>query len=120
MSMCQITLAPGNLCILFTWRKVTSARRVTRCCTTGNPPLRVHVNSYRCQTVHRGKVDPRVSELPWGNELSRDHVNWPLVSRLLCNDLLLAISFPVLIFESKCDKSLFIKANHLCLGPSNV
>ena len=52
--------------------------------TTGNPPLEVapgqgeiHVNSYRCQAMHRGKVDPGVSELPRGNELSRDHVNRP-------------------------------------------
>ena len=79
MSMGKITLAPGQLLHLFTWRKVTSARRVTRCCTTGNPPLEVapgqrktHVNSYRRQTVHRGKVNPWVSELPQGNELSRD------------------------------------------------
>ena len=82
MSMRKTTLAPGQLCVLFTWRKVTSAGRVTRCCTTGDPPLEVapgqrkaHVNSYRRQTVHRGKVDPGVSELPRGNELSRDHVN---------------------------------------------
>ena len=27
--------------------------------------------------MHRGKVDPLVSELPRGNELSRDHVNKP-------------------------------------------
>ena len=54
---------------------------VTRCCTTGNLPLEVapgqrktHVNSYRRQTVHRGKVDPWVSEFRC-NELSRDHVN---------------------------------------------
>ena len=74
----------GNFCFLFTWRKVTLARRVTRYCTTGNPPLEVaqgqrktHVNSYRRQTVHRGKVDPGVSELPRGIELSRDHVNRP-------------------------------------------
>ena len=51
---------------------------------TGNPPLKVasgqgeiHVNSYRRQTMHRGKVDPRVSELPRGNELSQNHVNRP-------------------------------------------
>ena len=50
----------------------------------GNPPLEVapgqgeiHMNSYRCQTMHRGKVDPGVSELPPGNELSQDHVNRP-------------------------------------------
>ena len=29
--------------------------------------------------MHRGKVDSGVSELPWGNELSQDHVNRPLV-----------------------------------------
>ena len=29
--------------------------------------------------MHRGKVDPGVSELPRGNELSRDHVNRLLV-----------------------------------------
>ena len=47
------------------------------------PPLedapgqrKTHVNSHRRQTMHRGKVDP-VSELPRGNELSRDHVNRP-------------------------------------------
>ena len=60
------------------------ARPVTWCCTTGYPPLEVapgqgeiHVNSYSRRTIHRGKVDPRVSELPLGNELSRDHVNRP-------------------------------------------
>ena len=37
----------------------------------------IHVNSYRRQTMHRGKVDPGVSELPRGNELSQDHVNIP-------------------------------------------
>ena len=75
--MHKTALAPGQLLRLFTWKKVTSANWVTRCCTTGNPPLEVapgqrktHVNSYRRQTVHRGKVDPGVSELPQGNELS--------------------------------------------------
>ena len=33
--------------------------------------LKSHVNSYRRQTMHRGKVDPGVGEL------SRDHVNRP-------------------------------------------
>ena len=33
--------------------------------------------------MHRGKVDPGVSELPRGNELSRVHVNRPLVSNYL-------------------------------------
>ena len=80
-----MSMRKTTLCVLFIWRKVTSARRVTRACTTGNPPLEVapgqrktHMNSYRHQTVHRGKVDPGVSELPRGNELSRDHLNRPL------------------------------------------
>ena len=30
--------------------------------------------------MHRGKVDPGVSELPRGNELSQDHVNRPIES----------------------------------------
>ena len=38
---------------------------------------KTHVNSHRCQTVHRGQVDPGVSELPRGNELSWDHVTGP-------------------------------------------
>ena len=65
----------GQLCILFTWRKATLARPVTWCCTTGNPPLKVaqaqgeiYVNSYSRQTMHRGKVDPGVSELPRGSK----------------------------------------------------
>ena len=84
MNMRKTTLAPGQLCVLFTWRKVTLARLVTWCCTMGNPPLEVapgqgeiHVNSYRRQTMHPGKVDPGDSELPRGNELSGDHVNRP-------------------------------------------
>ena len=59
MSMRVTTLARGNFCVLFRWRKVTSTRRVTRCCAAGNPPL---------------EIEPLVSEL------SRDHVNRPLVS----------------------------------------
>ena len=45
----------------------------------GLPSVVQRVNSYRRQAVHRGKVDPGVSELPRGNELSRDHVNRPLI-----------------------------------------
>ena len=89
MNMRKTTLAQGNFCVLFTWRKVTTARRVTRCRTTGDPSLEVapgkrktHVNSYRRQIVHRSKVDPGVSELPHSNELSRDHVNRPIVTYL--------------------------------------
>ena len=85
--MRKTTLGPRQLLRSVHMEKVTSARQVTPCCTTGNPPLEVapgqrktHVNSYRHQTVHRGKVDPGVSELPRGNELSRDHVNRPLVT----------------------------------------
>ena len=98
MSMRKTALARGNFCFLFTWRKVTSARQVTRCCTMGNPPLEVapgqrktHVNSYRCQTVHRVKVDPGVSELPRGNKLSRDHVNRPLASSSFSINILISL-----------------------------
>ena len=34
--------------------------------------------------MHRGKVDPGASELPRGNELSRDHVNRPLEISNVC------------------------------------
>ena len=67
MSMRKTTLAPGQLL-----RSVhMDISYIGKCCTTGNLPLKVasgqrktHVNSYRRQTVHRGKVDPGVSELP--------------------------------------------------------
>ena len=92
-------MSRGNFCVLVTWRKVTSAKRATWCCTTGNPPLEVdpgqrktHVNSYRRQTMHRGKVDPWVSELPRGNELSRDDVNMPLVWLLIVSTFLFSCS----------------------------
>ena len=85
MSMRKTTLAPGQLLHSVQMEKSYLGKVGTRCCTTGNPPLEVapgqrktHVNSYRRQTMHRGKVDPGVSELPRGNELSRDHVNRPL------------------------------------------
>ena len=64
--MRRTTLAPGQLLRSVDMKKVTSSRRVTGCC---NPPLEVapekrktHVNSYRRQTMHQGKVDPGVSE----------------------------------------------------------
>ena len=82
--LAQEYYCPGATFAFCSHGEVTSARRVTRCCTTGNPPLEVapgqgetHVNSCRRQTVHRSKVDPGVSGLPRGNELSRDHVNRP-------------------------------------------
>ena len=69
--MRKTTLVPGHLLCSVHIEKVTSARRVTRCCTMGNLPLEVapgqrktHVNSYRHQTMHQRKVDPGVSELP--------------------------------------------------------
>ena len=52
-------------------------QRVTRLLKLPRGKDKNHVNSYRRQTMHRGKVDPGVSELPRGNELSRDHVNRP-------------------------------------------
>ena len=35
--------------------------------------------------MHRVKVDPEVSELSRGNELSRDHVNRPLEASCIAN-----------------------------------
>ena len=46
-------------------------------------PRKNHANSYRRQTIHRGKVDPGVSELPRGNELSRNNVTRPTGSKKL-------------------------------------
>ena len=45
--------------------------------------------------MHRGKVDPGVSELPRGNELSRGHVNRPLHEQIM---ILLFSSFKVSYF----------------------
>ena len=99
--MCKTTLAPGLLLRSVHMEKSYLSKAVTRCCTSGNPPLEVtpgqqkaHVNSYRRQTMHRGKVDPGVSELPRGNELSRDHVNRPLMNA--CLNLSLSIIQSVL------------------------
>ena len=79
--MRKTTVAPGQLLRSVHMEKSYLGKAG---CTTGNPPLEVapgqgeiHVNSYRRQTMHQGKVDPGVSELPRGNELSRDHVNRP-------------------------------------------
>ena len=81
MSMRKTTLAQGQLLRSVHMEKSYLGKAD---CTTGNQPLEVapgpeeiHVNSYGRQTMHRGKVDPGVSELPRGNELSRDHVNRP-------------------------------------------
>ena len=120
MSMRKTTLAPGgNFCVLFTWTKVTSAGRVTRCWTTGNPPLEVapgqrktHVNSYRCQTVHRGKVDPGVSEL------SRDHVNRPLDWVIF----VLLFLAKIALYLCTINKRLFVQGDfwsYSLLGKSN-
>ena len=93
MSIRKTTLAPEQLLRSVHMEKSYLGKAVTRCCTTGNPPLEValghrktHVNSYRRQTVHRVKVDPGVSELPRGNELSRDHVNRPLEGGVYCKN----------------------------------
>ena len=56
---------------------------------------KTYVNSYRHQTVHRGKVDSGVSELPQGNELSRDHMNRPCFELPInwCKLFIAAINF---------------------------
>ena len=84
--MRKTALAPGQLLRSVHMEKSYLGKASnSRCCTKGNPPLEValrqqdtHVNSYRRQTEHRGKVDPGVSEFPLGSVLSRDHVNRPL------------------------------------------
>ena len=74
MSMRKTTLAPGQLLSSVHIEKSYHGK-------AGYPGQRkTHVNSHRRQTVHRGKVDPGVSELPQGNELSRVHVNRPLLT----------------------------------------
>ena len=50
--------------------------------------------------MHRGKVDPGVSELPRGNEFSRDHVNRPLLSGLLSEFSLPSAMFSEFILNS--------------------
>ena len=106
MSMRKTTLAPGQLLCSVHIEKRYLGKVGYQCCTTGNLPLEVapeqrktRVNSYRRQTVHRGKVDPDVSELPRGNELSRDHVNRPYVSSKTLAQVINAVQglFPKLI-----------------------
>ena len=84
MSMRKTALAPGQLLRSVHMEKSYLGKADYPVLDNGNPPLEdapgqreTHVNSYRRQTVHRGKVDPRVSELPRGNDLSQDHVNRP-------------------------------------------
>ena len=65
MSMRNATLEPGKLFLSFHKEKSYLSK-------AGYSVLqrKTHVNSYRRQTVHQGKVDPGVSELPRDNELS--------------------------------------------------
>ena len=65
MSMRKTTLAPGQLL-----RSVHMEKSYL-----GKPGYPVLYNEQ--QTMHRGKDDPGVSELPRGNELSLDLVNRP-------------------------------------------
>ena len=82
MSMRKTTLAPGQLLRSVHMEKSYLGKAGYLVLYNGLPATRscpgqgeIHVNSYRRQTMHRGKVDPRVSELPRGNGLSWDHVN---------------------------------------------
>ena len=70
MSMRKTTLALGQLLCSVHMKK----SYLGKAGYPGNPPLEVapeqqktHVNSYRRQKVHRGKVDSGVSELLRGN-----------------------------------------------------
>ena len=106
MSMRKTTLSPGQLLCSVYMEKRYLGKADYQCCTTGNLPLKVapeqrktRVNSYKRQTVHQGKVDPGVSELPRGNELSRDHVNRPYVSSKKLAQVISAVQglFPKLV-----------------------
>ena len=84
MSVSKATLAPGQLLRFVHMEKSYLGKAGYLVLYNGYPPLEVapgartiHVNSYRRQTMHRGKVDSGVSELPRGNELSWEHVNRP-------------------------------------------
>ena len=64
--MRKTALAPGQLLLSVYMEKSCLGK-------AGYPPLEValgqrktHLNSYRRQTMHLGKVNPGVSELPWG------------------------------------------------------
>ena len=63
--MRNATLEPEKLFLSFHKEKSYLSK-------AGYPMLqrKTHVNSYRRRTVHQGKVDPGVSDLPLGNELS--------------------------------------------------
>ena len=62
--------------------------------------------------MHLGKVDPEVSQLPRGNELSRDHVNRPLDHK---NPTFLNIQRNIQLFWY----SLILKYKNLDLSKSN-
>ena len=75
MSMRQTTLDPGQLLLSVHTEKSYFVKAGYPVLYNGYPPLEValgqrktQVNSYRRQTMHRGKVDPGVSELSRGNE----------------------------------------------------
>ena len=75
MSMRKTTLAPGQLLRSVHMEKSYLGKAGYLVPLEVAPGQgEIHVNSYRRQTMHRGKVDPGVSELLRGNELSRDHV----------------------------------------------
>ena len=57
--------------------KAGLVQRVTRLSKLPRDNKNTSMHSYRRQTVHQSKVDPGVSELPWGNEMHWDHVNRP-------------------------------------------
>ena len=91
MSMRKTALAPGQLLRSVHMEKSYLGKegpgvvqRVTHLSKLPRGNDKTHVNSNKRQTMHRGKVDPGVSELPRGIELSRDHVNRPL-AWLACN-----------------------------------
>ena len=82
MSMRKTALAPGQLLRSVHMEKSYLGKAGYPVLDNGLPASRscpgaTKNSCEQLQTVHRGKVDPGVSELPRGNELSRDHVNRP-------------------------------------------
>ena len=75
MSMRKTTLPLGQLLRSVHMEKGYLGKAGYPVLYNGSPTSRsCALNSYKRQTVHQAKDDPRVSELPRGNELSRDHV----------------------------------------------
>ena len=87
MSMRNATLEPRKLFLSFHKEKLPQQGGLSNVATKNS------CEQLQASTVHQGKVDPGVSELPLVNELSRNHVNRPLVSITNDSYLLVVLSW---------------------------